>query len=95
MDEVLSMFDERGCHAAPVTDWSRPADNPANQTELRTTLSAAIDELPAAYRVVLVLRDLEGRSNAEIADALGLSIALVKTRAHRARCSFANDWMSS
>src|SRR5205085_1270039 len=68
---------------------------PRNQTELRTTLSAAIDELPAAYRVVLVLRDLEGRSNAEIADALGLSIALVKTRAHRARCSFANDWMSS
>jgi RNA polymerase sigma-70 factor (ECF subfamily) len=77
LDEVLP--------TAPVTDWSRATDNPAIQAELRTTLSAAIDELPADYRAVLVLRDLEGRSNAEIADALGLSVAVVKTRAHRAR----------
>ena len=55
------------------------------QTELRTALSAAIDELPASYRAVLVLRDVEGRSNQEIAEALGLGIAVVKTRAHRAR----------
>jgi RNA polymerase sigma-70 factor (ECF subfamily) len=41
--------------------------------------------LPAAYQAVLVLRDIEGRSNAEIAEALGLGIAVVKTRAHRAR----------
>jgi RNA polymerase sigma-70 factor, ECF subfamily len=41
--------------------------------------------LPAAYRVVLVLRDVEGRSNAEIADALGLNVGVVKTRVHRAR----------
>ena len=48
-------------------------------------LTAAIDELPAAYRAVLVLRDVEGRSTAEIAETLGLSLAVVKTRAHRAR----------
>jgi RNA polymerase sigma-70 factor (ECF subfamily) len=52
---------------------------------LRTALSAAIDELPAAYRTVLVLRDIDGRSTVAIADALGLTIALVKTRVHRAR----------
>jgi RNA polymerase sigma-70 factor (ECF subfamily) len=85
LDEVLPDFDERGCHAEPVADWSQAANDPAVQAELRTTLSAAIDELPAAYRAVLVLRDLEGRSNAEIAGALGLTIAVVKTRAHRAR----------
>jgi len=85
LDEVLPQFDERGCHAAPVADWSEAASDPALQTELRTTLSAAIDGLPAAYRAVLVLRDIEGRSNAEIAAALGLTIAVVKTRAHRAR----------
>src|SRR6266403_1495031 len=45
----------------------------------------SIDELPAAYRAVLVLRDVEGRSTVEIAEMLGLSIAVVKTRAHRAR----------
>jgi RNA polymerase sigma-70 factor (ECF subfamily) len=85
LDEVLPDFDERGCHAEPIADWSQAANDPAIQAELRTMLSAAIDELPAAYRVVLVLRDLEGRSNAEIAGALGLTIAVVKTRAHRAR----------
>jgi RNA polymerase sigma-70 factor, ECF subfamily len=85
LDEVLPMFDERGRHAEPVPDWSQAAADPAVQAELRTTLSAAIDELPAAYRVVLVLRDVEGRSNAEIAETLGLSVAVVKTRAHRAR----------
>jgi RNA polymerase sigma-70 factor, ECF subfamily len=53
--------------------------------ELRTALSAAIDELPAASRTVLMLRDIEGRSNGEIAEALGLNISVVKTRVHRAR----------
>jgi len=55
------------------------------QAELRTALTAAIDELPATYRSVLVLRDVEGRSNLEIAQALGLSVPVVKTRVHRAR----------
>jgi RNA polymerase sigma-70 factor, ECF subfamily len=85
LDEVLPLFDELGCHAQPVADWSQAASDPAVQAELRTTLSAAIDELPAAYKAVLVLRDIEGRSTEEIAQALGLSIAVVKTRAHRAR----------
>ena len=85
LDEVLPLFDERGCHDAPVADWSPSAADPALQAELRTALTTAIDELPAAYRSVMVLRDIEGRSTAEIADSLGLSIALVKTRAHRAR----------
>jgi RNA polymerase sigma-70 factor, ECF subfamily len=85
LDEVLPLFDERGCHAAPVTDWSQAAEDPAIRAELRTGLTSAISELPAAYRAVLMLRDLEGRSTSEIAELLGLSIAAVKTRAHRAR----------
>jgi len=85
LEEVLPTFDERGCHAEPVADWSQAAADPGVQAELRTTLSAAIDELPAAYRAVMVLRDIEGRSNAEIAETLGLSVSVVKTRAHRAR----------
>jgi RNA polymerase sigma-70 factor (ECF subfamily) len=85
LGDVLPLFDERGCHAAPVADWSPRADDPSTQVELRTALSAAIDELPAAYRTVLVLRDVEGRSNAEIAEMLGLSLCVAKARAHRAR----------
>jgi RNA polymerase sigma-70 factor (ECF subfamily) len=85
LGDVLPLFDERGCHTAPVADWSPRADDPSIQVELRTALTAAIDELPAAYRTVLVLRDIEGRSHAEIAETLGLSVCVVKTRAHRAR----------
>jgi len=85
LGDVLPLFDERGCHTEPVADWSSRTDDPSIQVELRTELTAAIDELPAAYRTVLVLRDIEGRSHAEIADTLGLNVCVVKTRAHRAR----------
>jgi RNA polymerase sigma-70 factor (ECF subfamily) len=87
LEEVLPLFDERGCHAAPVADWSSQADDPAIQVELRTALTAAIGELPPTYRAVFVLHDVEGRSHGEIADALGLNVAVVKTRVHRARLS--------
>jgi RNA polymerase sigma-70 factor, ECF subfamily len=85
LDEVLPFFDECGRHVAPEIDWTPRADNPATQTELRMALTAAIDELPAASRTALVLRDVEGRSNEEIAETLGLSVPVVKTRVHRAR----------
>jgi RNA polymerase sigma-70 factor, ECF subfamily len=85
LDEVLPPFDESGRHVAPMADWSPSVDNPEIQAELRIALTSAIDELPAAYRTVLVLRDVEGRSTHEIAEALGLSAPAVKTRVHRAR----------
>jgi RNA polymerase sigma-70 factor, ECF subfamily len=85
LDEVLPVFDADGAHAGPVADWSTRVNDPAVQAELRTALTAAIDELPATYRTVLVLRDVEGQSNSEIAIALGLSVPVVKTRVHRAR----------
>jgi RNA polymerase sigma-70 factor, ECF subfamily len=68
-----------------MADWSPRVDDPAIQTELRIALTAAIDELPAGYRTVLVMRDVEGFSNADIADILGVNVPLVKTRLHRAR----------
>jgi RNA polymerase sigma-70 factor (ECF subfamily) len=53
--------------------------------ETRTILSRAIDGLPDHYRAVLVLRDIEGLSNEEAAEAIGESVAAVKSRLHRAR----------
>jgi RNA polymerase sigma-70 factor (ECF subfamily) len=60
-------------------------DDPSVQTELRVALTSAIDELPPVARTVLVLRDVEGLSNLEIAEALRLSVPIVKARVHRAR----------
>src|SRR5438067_2210088 len=85
LDEVLPLFDEQGRHVALTADWSGRVDDPAVQTELRLALTAAMNELPALSRTILVLRDVEGRSNVEIAEALGLGVPAVKTRVHRAR----------
>ena len=85
LDELLPAFDEHGRHVAPVPDWSMSVDDPARQTELRIVLSAAIDKLPADYRAVVVLRDIEERPHREIAEILGLTVVNVKMRVHRAR----------
>jgi RNA polymerase sigma-70 factor, ECF subfamily len=55
------------------------------RTDLRDTLEAGIAALPPPYRAVLILRDLEGFSTAETAEALGLTPITVKVRLHRAR----------
>ncbi len=86
LDELLlPAFDEHGRHVASVPDWSMSADDPARQTELRMVLSTAIEKLPADYRAVVLLRDVEGLSHQEIAETLGLTVVNVKTRVHRAR----------
>lgn len=54
-------------------------------SETRAMLEAAILCLPAAYRTVLMLRDIEELSTAETAQALDLSEENVKVRLHRAR----------
>ncbi len=60
IDELLPAFDEDGRHAGALTDWSKRLDDPAVQTELRAALSSAVSELPAHYRAVTVLYDVEG-----------------------------------
>jgi RNA polymerase sigma-70 factor (ECF subfamily) len=53
--------------------------------EAREILEDGLAFLPAHYRAILVLRDVEELSNEEVADALGESVASVKSRLHRAR----------
>jgi RNA polymerase sigma-70 factor (ECF subfamily) len=60
-------------------------EDPVETAELRHFLLDRIAALPFEYRAPLVLRDLEGLSNAEVADALGLSVVAAKSRIHRAR----------
>lgn len=53
--------------------------------EMQSILEAVIDALPAKYRVVEVMRDVEGMSVAETAECLGITQETVKVRLHRAR----------
>ena len=57
----------------------------ASNAELRALLEAAVEGLPRGYRVVFVLREIEGLNTAETAESLGLTEETVKTRLHRAR----------
>lgn len=68
-----------------VPKWAlRPLDKLLND-ELLDQINEAIFTLPEKYRLVIVLRDIEGFSTAETAQILNLSDANVKVRLHRAR----------
>ena len=61
-----------------------PLDHVMNK-ELRDALDSAIGRLPLAYRLVFILRDLEGLSAAETARVLNISVEATKSRLRRAR----------
>ena len=68
-----------------VADWSPNPEQLYNQEELRDILSRTIQGLPPTFRTVFVLRDVEGLSTEETAEALELSVPAVKSRLLRAR----------
>jgi RNA polymerase sigma-70 factor (ECF subfamily) len=68
-----------------VADWSPNPEQQYNQAELREILTKTIQGLPSSFRTVFVLRDVEGLSTEETAEALELSIPAVKSRLLRAR----------
>ena len=85
LEDVLPSLDGEGRHFEPMDDWSNRVDEQALQGELRRVLQQAIDGLPADYRTALVLHDVEGLSNPDIAEALNISLPAVKSRVHRSR----------
>jgi RNA polymerase sigma-70 factor (ECF subfamily) len=84
-DDLQPAFDEHRQHVGPVADWSGKVEEPALQTELRTVLTTAINDLPRDYRTAFLMHDVEGLSNPEIAETLHLSLPAVKSRVHRSR----------
>lgn len=53
--------------------------------ESRQLLEQAIDNLPSKYRIVYILREVEGLDSAQIEESLGLSESNIKVRLHRAK----------
>lgn len=70
---------------ATVHDQEAPPEEKAMGREMVRLVEAAIDELPDAYRLVFVLRAIQGMSTTEVADALALSEENVRVRLHRGR----------
>ena len=66
-------------------DESLAADRLLERKEARRIVRDAIEQLPDAYRTVLILRDIEELPTKEVADALEITTSAVKVRLHRAR----------
>jgi RNA polymerase sigma-70 factor, ECF subfamily len=68
-----------------IPDWASVPLNNLLNAELSQTLKAAIHSLPPKYRIVALLRDVEGFPTEEAAQILNLTPSNVKVRLHRAR----------
>ncbi len=72
-------------HPEYIADWRQSPEIIAGQNETRRLLEEALAQLDEKHRLVFILRDVEGLSVKETAEALGLSEANVKVRLLRAR----------
>lgn len=110
LDEAMVRLDEpEGFHDEPMMDaagkrlqtipsWKETPLDSVMDNELRATLDIAIQKLPVEYRVVFVLRDVEGQSAEETSKILKLSVPAVKSRLRRARVFLReqlNEYMTS
>jgi RNA polymerase sigma-70 factor (ECF subfamily) len=84
LDDLMPRPDAEG-RKPEIPDWSGDAERALLDGELSARMESAIDKLPRDYKIVLVLRDMEGLSAEETAQAVGLSVPAVKSRLHRAR----------
>ncbi|MCC6163983.1 MAG: RNA polymerase sigma factor [Acidobacteria bacterium] len=75
----------RAGDTSAMTSAAEASDGYVLRTEIRRLLERRIDELPATFRAVFVMRDVEEMTSQEVADALSLPVGTVRTRLFRAR----------
>jgi RNA polymerase sigma-70 factor (ECF subfamily) len=85
IEDFMPVFTEDGMHASLIDDWSKEVERKALDKELGQVIKRFTGNLSEKYRVVFVLSDVEGLSNEETAQILGLTVPAVKSRLHRAR----------
>lgn len=83
-ESVILLDDHRERMAAPAAEPASP-DGALARAQIRRMLEEAIARLPESFRLVFVLREIEGLSIQEAAEALEIAPATVKTRHFRAR----------
>ena len=79
------------CVPLEIEDWGPNPEQRYSEEELQQILATTINELKPAYRAVFQLRDVDGLSTEETAEALALTSSAVKTRLQRARLTLRNS----
>ena len=85
VEALLPEFDSNDCRIeAP---WSKlvSTEDIVENEQLSSVVREKIHNLPESLRIVLLLRDIEGYTSAEVAEVIGISESNVKVRLHRAR----------
>lgn len=77
--------DSDGARPRPAQRWCEDPESNYSRTECQKLVERELGALPAAYRLPVVLRDLQGLSGEETAEILGLPLATMKTRLLRGR----------
>lgn len=86
IDDLLPTFDDTGHRVEEgAPEWTDDVLGRMEQAQLGKVVREAIDRLPENFRCVIVLRDIEGLSTEEAAQALGIRPEAAKMRLHRAR----------
>ena len=88
--DPLEILLEEELLSNPTRSWSLSPEEAALDRETQVLIERAIANLPETYRDVFVLADVEGLPNAVIGEILGISLAAVKSRLHRARLTLRN-----
>ena len=81
----ISIQDRQGAKALSLVDKQPDPERIVDQREIQRLLEGAIDHLPQKFRMVLVMRTIEGMSVETTSELLGIRPETVKTRLHRAR----------
>ncbi len=85
IEALCPRFDRTDHQVDPIVPWVEDPTALLVRAELRDQVRACINELPDAYRTVLLLRDIDELDTQQTAELLGVSLSVVKTRLHRAR----------
>ncbi len=101
-DDIAEDLDEERPGTACTAGQAASPDQEVMRKEMYDCFGNFVKGLPAAYRAVVILSELEELSNQEIADILGLTLDAVKIRLHRGRALLfeqlkahckAEDWL--
>jgi RNA polymerase sigma-70 factor (ECF subfamily) len=85
VEPLLPTYYDDGHRVDARTEWPESPHAAAEKQESRELVRQYIDQLPANYREVVMLRDIEELDTTETAKLLGVNEGVVKTRLHRAR----------